>query len=88
LDPAGHQDVWGDFRPVTGMPHFDLKPPRLARLLRIASDNESAHDAGMSDEEIDKKLEDVDKSLDNQQTELVSHSDQITSIEGEARKGD
>jgi hypothetical protein len=21
LDPAGHQDVWGDFRPATGMPH-------------------------------------------------------------------
>jgi hypothetical protein len=49
---------------------------------------------GMSDEEIDRKLEDVDKSLDNQQTELVSHSDQIRELkekhgkEIEALQGD
>jgi hypothetical protein len=35
---------------------------------------------GMTNEEIDRKLEDVDKSLDNQQTELVSHSDQIREL--------
>jgi hypothetical protein len=34
----------------------------------------------MTNEEIDRKLEDLDKSLDNQQTELVSHSDQIRAL--------
>ena len=40
----------------------------------------------MTNEEIGRKLEDVDKSLDNQQTELVSHSDQIRALKGKHGK--
>jgi hypothetical protein len=48
----------------------------------------------MTNEEIDRKLEHVDKSLVSQQTELVSHSDQIRELkekhgkEIEALQGD
>jgi hypothetical protein len=48
----------------------------------------------MTNEEIDRKLGNLDKSLDDQQTELVSHSDQIRALkekhgkEIEALQGD